>query len=306
MKEIVIGSRGSRLALWQARHVQAEIEKLRPEVPVRIEIIKTTGDKMTEVALAQIGGKGVFVKEIEEALLDGRIDLAVHSLKDVPTELPDGLVLGAIPPREDPRDALVGDSKLKSLDDLREGAEVGTGSLRRGVQLRHLRADLKVTPLRGNVDTRLRKLDENRWDGIVLAKAGLNRLGLAERTAYVFSVQEMTPAIGQGALAIEVRDDDQRIAEVLAPLEHPDTRRCVEQERLFLHQMGGGCQVPMGAHATVSNGQARFTAFVAGPASGRLTRKSEEGPTQDLDRLRESVFEHLMAEGAAEMLAEMD
>lgn len=304
--QVVIGSRGSRLALWQARHVQAEIERRSPEARVRVEIIKTTGDKMTEVALARIGGKGVFVKEIEEALLEGRIDLAVHSLKDVPTELPEGLILGAIPPREDPRDALVGAVRLESLGQLRKGAEIGTGSLRRSVQLRRLRQDLKVTSLRGNVDTRLRKMEEQGMDGVVLAMAGLNRLGLADRVAYVFPPDEMTPAIGQGALAIEIRGDNDQIRKILKPLEHAGTRRCVEQERLFLHQMGGGCQVPMGAHASIENGTARFSAFVAGPASGRLARKTAEGPSRKFDDLRQRVVDHLMDNGAAEMLAEMD
>ncbi len=306
MKEIVIGSRGSRLALWQARHVVSEIGKSHPGLPTRLEIIKTTGDKLTEVALAKIGGKGVFVKEIEEALLEGRIDLAVHSLKDVPTELPKGLCLGAILEREDARDVLVAEKRYRSIDDLPQRAKIGTGSLRRSVQLLHLRPDLAVHPLRGNVDTRLRKLEEGSLDGIVLAAAGLKRLGYQSRVAYTFPVSEMTPAIGQGALAIEIRSDDGPLRQVLAPLEHSDSRTCAQQEREFLSAMGGGCQVPMGAHAAIDNGDASFLAFVAGPNSGKLVRHRASGPSRQLAALRQIVTERLLADGARALLDEMD
>ncbi len=306
MKEIVIGSRGSRLALWQARHVMSEIGKAHPGTVVRLEIIKTTGDKMTEVALAKIGGKGVFVKEIEEALLEGRIDLAVHSLKDVPTELPEGLELAAVLAREDARDVLVADQRYRSIDDFPANAKVGTGSLRRSVQLRHLRPDLVIHPLRGNVDTRLRKLRDEALDGIVLAAAGLKRLGYASRVAYTFPVSEMTPAIGQGALAIEIRSDHREARHTIAALNHVDSRLCADQEREFLLAMGGGCQVPMGAHAMIENGDACFLAFVAGPNSGRLVRHSARGPAVELAGLRERVTERLLADGAQALLDELD
>lgn len=294
------------MALWQARHVMSKIGESHPALSTRLEIIKTTGDKLTEVALAKIGGKGIFVKEIEEALLEGRIDLAVHSLKDVPTELPDGLCLAAILAREDARDVLVSKKRYGSIAELPENAKIGTGSLRRGVQLLHLRPDFAIQPLRGNVDTRLRKLEEESLDGIVLAAAGLKRLGYSSRIAYTFPVSEMTPAIGQGALAIEIRSGDHQVRDALSGLEHVDSRRCVEQEREFLLAMGGGCQVPMGAHAAIDNGNATFLAFVAGPNSGKLVRHSASGRSDDLAELRKNVTERLIADGAEALLDEMD
>src|SRR5580693_10271718 len=226
---IVIGSRGSQLALWQARHVAARLAELGAET--RIEIIKTTGDKITDVPLAQVGGKGLFTKEIEEALLDGSADLAVHSLKDLPTELPAGLVLAAIPEREDPHDAMVG----CSLADLRAGATVGTSSLRRAAQLRRLRPDLKVESVRGNVDTRLRKLDEGQYDAIVLAAAGLTRLGWSGRIAEFLEPEVMCPAVGQGALAVETRVGEN----ACQALDHAPTRAAVTAERAVLSSLGG-------------------------------------------------------------------
>lgn len=306
MKSIVIGSRGSRLAMWQARHVEAEIRKRRADVAVSIEVIKTTGDKLAETALARIGGKGVFVKEIEEALLDRRIDLAVHSLKDVPTELPEGLRLGAVLPREDPRDALAAHKKLDDLELLPRKARVGTGSLRRSVQLRSLRPDLEVAPIRGNVDTRLRKLEEENLNGVVLAAAGLKRLGFSDRMAYLFAVDEMTPAIGQGALAVELRSDDPEVERIVETLNDGDSQQCVEQERKFLNCMGGGCQVPMGALAELRNGDASFTAFVAGPVSGKLVRKTARGRRRRIAELRRQVTDYLIEQGAEEMLGELD
>src|SRR5881275_2508237 len=218
---LVIASRGSQLALWQARWVQSQLAALGHES--RIEIIKTTGDKITDVPLAKVGTKGLFTKEIEEALLDGRADLAVHSLKDLPTELPAGLVLAAVPEREDPRDAVVG----KCIDDLPNGARVGTSSLRRSAQLKKLRPDLVIESIRGNLDTRLRKLDEGQYDAIVLAAAGLKRLGWGDRIAEILSPEQMCPAVGQGALAIEARAGFDEVA----LLDHPDTRTAVLAER---------------------------------------------------------------------------
>src|ERR1039458_4931437 len=234
---LVIASRGSQLALWQARWVASQLTEAGH--PCRIEIIKTTGDKVTNVPLAQAGGKGLFTKEIEEALLDGRAHLAVHSLKDLPTELPEGLVLAAVPPREDPRDAIVG----RRLGELPHGAKVGTSSLRRAAQLRQLRPDLLIESIRGNLDTRLRKLDEGQYDAILLAAAGLKRLGWADRIAEILEPSQMCPAAGQGALAIETRAG----ATDVAVLDHAATHTAVLAERALLAALGGGCQAPRGA-----------------------------------------------------------
>src|ERR1035441_7613281 len=239
---LVIASRGSQLALWQARWVAAQLSAAGHHC--RIETFKTTGDKITDVPLAKVGTKGLFTKEIEEALLDGRADLAVHSLKDLPTELPEGLVLAAVPEREDPRDAVVG----KTLAELPLGARVGTSSLRRAAQLRQLRPDLQVESVRGNLDTRLRKLDEGQYDAILLAAAGLKRLGWGDRIAEILPPEQMCPAVGQGALAIETRAGFDGVA----LLDHADTHTAVMAERAVLGALGGGCQVPIGAYATVS------------------------------------------------------
>ncbi len=305
MTELVIGSRGSQLALWQAKHVGAQLQAVHPDLSIRIEIIKTSGDRLQDIALATIGGKGVFVKEIEEALLTGHIDLAVHSLKDVPTELPQGLVLSAILPRENPRDALVCRTKLATLADFPTQGRVGTGSLRRAVQLRHLIPGVTVEPIRGNVDTRLRKLREQDLDGIVLAMAGLKRLGFSKRVDYLFSIDELTPAIGQGALALESRREDQVTNSLLQALEHPPTRMCVEAERAFLSALGGGCQVPLGAYAQLQNGRAEFSAFVASPVDSRIVRKTLHGHPSELSDLAQSVLNYLRANGAENMLKEL-
>jgi hydroxymethylbilane synthase len=256
---IVIGSRGSQLALWQARHIAAKLN-----VETRIEIIKTTGDKIQDVPLSQVGGKGLFTKEIEEALLDHRIDLAVHSLKDMPSELPPGLILAAIPEREDPRDALIGTP-------LKDGARVGTSSLRRCVQLKAMHRGVSIETLRGNLDTRLRKLDEGQYDTIVLAAAGLRRLGWAARISELIAIEVMIPAVGQGALAIETRDDGeaQQVARIL---EHGPSRLAITAERAFLAVFGGGCQVPIGAHATINGSEIHLRAFVSEPDGSNAKR----------------------------------
>src|SRR5580698_1047339 len=235
---IVIGSRGSQLALWQAHHIARMLHLAGMET--RLEIIKTTGDKIQDVPLSQVGGKGLFTKEIEEALLDHRIDLAVHSLKDMPSELPAGLILSAIPEREDPRDALLGAP-------LREGSRVGTSSLRRSVQLKAMHRGVSIETLRGNLDTRIRKLDEGQYDTIILAAAGLRRLGWADRISELIPVDVMIPAVGQGALAIETRDDQGDAYRIAQSLEHAASRTAVTAERAFLAVFGGGCQVPIGA-----------------------------------------------------------
>jgi hydroxymethylbilane synthase len=289
---LVIASRGSQLALWQARWVAGQLNAAG--LGCRIEIIKTTGDKITDVPLAKVGTKGLFTKEIEEALLDGRADVAVHSMKDLPTELPAGLVLAAVPQREDARDAVVG----KTLADLALGARVGTSSLRRAAQLRQLRPDLQVESVRGNLDTRLRKLDEGQYDAILLAAAGLKRLGWGERIAEILEPEQMCPAVGQGALAIETRAG----CEHVAMLDDADTHWAVTAERAVLGGLGGGCQVPIGAYATVSEGRVRVLAMVAAPDGTQIIRVSAEGAVGAAAELGAGLAERLLALGAREIL----
>src|SRR5450759_3118081 len=289
---LVIASRGSQLALWQARWVAAQLSAAGHEC--RIEIIKTTGDKITGVPLAKVGTKGLFTKEIEEALLDGRADLAVHSLKDLPTELPEGLVLAAVPEREDPRDAMVG----KKLAGLPPGAKVGTSSLRRAAQLRRLRPDLQVESIRGNLDTRLRKLDEGQYDAILLAAAGLKRLGWGDRIAELLSPDEMCPAVGQGALAIETRAG----FEGVAVLDHPDTHTAILAERAVLRALGGGCQVPIGAYATVSREYVRLLGIVAAPDGSQVIRGAAEGAPSNAAKIGARLAADLLESGARRIL----
>jgi hydroxymethylbilane synthase len=292
---LVIASRGSQLALWQARWVAAQLTALGHQCG--IEIIKTTGDKITDVPLAKVGTKGLFTKEIEEALLDGRAGLAVHSLKDLPTELPPSLVLAAVPEREDPRDAVVG----KPLADLPQGAKVGTSSLRRAAQLRKLRPDLLVESVRGNLDTRLRKLDEGHYDAILLAAAGLKRLGWGDRIAEILPADVMCPAVGQGALAIETRASGAGFDAVQC-LDHAGTHAAVLAERGVLGALGGGCQVPIGAHATVLEGQLRLLALVASPDGGEVVRGEAEGPAGQAESLGRALGMELLARGARRIL----
>ncbi len=292
---LVIASRGSQLALWQARWVQAQLAGLGHES--RIEIIKTTGDKITDVPLAKVGTKGLFTKEIEEALLDGRADLAVHSLKDLPTELPAGLVLAAVPPREDPRDAIVG----KRLTELPDGARVGTSSLRRSAQLRKLRPDLLIESVRGNLDTRLRKLDEGQYDAILLAAAGLNRLGWAGRIAEILDADVMCPAVGQGALAIETRASGAGF-DACRALDHAETHAAVLAERGVLGSLGGGCQVPIGAYARVEEGRVRLLGVVASPDGSELIRADTEGSIDGAEGLGRTLGGELLARGARRIL----
>ena len=292
---LVIASRGSQLALWQARHISACLAELGHES--RIEIIKTTGDKITDVPLAKVGTKGLFTKEIEEALLDGRADLAVHSLKDLPTELPSGLVLAAVPEREDPRDAVVG----CKLADLPHGAKVGTSSLRRAAQLRRLRPDLNIESVRGNLDTRLRKLDEGQYQAILLAAAGLKRLGWSSRIAEILEPDAMCPAVGQGALAIETRETGAGL-DAVRGLDHAATHAAVAAERGVLAALGGGCQVPIGAHAQVDGKRLHLLAVVASPAGDALIRLETEGAADDGASLGRELGERLLAGGAREIL----
>ena len=297
---IVIGSRGSQLALWQARHIAARLEALGEQT--RIEIIKTTGDKITDVPLAQVGGKGLFTKEIEEALLAGSIDLAVHSLKDMPAALPEGLTLAAFPEREDVRDALVG----RTLAELRSGDKVGTSSLRRAAQLHALGLGLVIETLRGNVDTRLRKLDEGQYDAVVLAAAGLRRLGWENRITELLDPAVMCPAAGQGALAIETRDDGETrdggtAHEIARKLDHAETRAAVTAERALLVVLEGGCQVPIGAHARLEGSSIHLRAIVASLDGRRVIRDSLCG--EEPIALGHELGRRLLAAGARDILA---
>ncbi len=292
---LVIASRGSQLALWQARWVAGELAARGHEC--RLEIIKTTGDRITDVPLANVGANGLFTKEIEEALLDGRADLAVHSLKDLPTELPEGLVLAAVPEREDPRDAVVG----KRLNDLASGATVGTSSLRRAAQLRKLRPLLVVESVRGNLDTRLRKLDEGRYDAILLAAAGLKRLGWGARIAEILPAEMMCPAVGQGALAIETLASGAGF-QAAQLLDHAGTHAAVLAERGLLAALGGGCQVPIGAYATVHGDRLRLLGVVASPDGAEVIRGEIDGPVSDAESLGRKLGGDLLERGARGIL----
>jgi hydroxymethylbilane synthase len=282
--------------LWQARHIAAKLEELGAET--RLEIIKTTGDKIQDVPLAKVGGKGLFTKEIEEALLAGTIDLAVHSMKDMPTGVPNGLTIAAIPEREEARDALIG----ASLNDLPRGARIGTSSLRRASQLLALGRGFVIETLRGNVDTRLRKLDEGQYDAIVLAAAGLRRLGWETRIRELIPANVMCPAVGQGALAIETRESgDAR--ELARKLDHAVTRAAVETERAMLAVLGGGCQVPIGAHARVQDGTIHLDAIVASPDGSRVIRGKLRGV--DPEVVGAELGRRLLDDGAREILKEV-
>jgi hydroxymethylbilane synthase len=293
---LTIGSRGSQLALWQARWIQARLAAF--DVECRLEIIHTTGDKITDVALSKVGTKGLFTKEIEEALLQGAIGLAVHSLKDMPTSLPPGLTLAAIPEREDPRDALVG----ARLADLPQHSRVGTSSLRRAAQLRGVRPDLEIENIRGNVDTRLRKLDEKQYDAIVLASAGLRRLGLDNRISELLDPSVMCPAVGQGALAVETRDDGGEAHEVCKRLDHRETRIAVTAERAVLAALGGGCQVPIGAYATVAHDRIHLQAVIVSPDGTQNIELKANGAAADAAIIGRALGDRLLAEGGRQIL----
>ena len=300
---LVIGSRGSALALWQAGWARARLEE-QHSISARIAVIQTTGDKITDVPLGQMGGsKALFTKEIEEALLAHRVDLAVHSMKDVPTELPAGLVIAAVSEREDPRDAWISRSGA-TLKDL-PGGRVGTSSLRRTCQLCLLRPDLEIRPLRGNLDTRLRKLDEGQFEAIVLAAAGLKRLGLESRVTEFFSPERMIPAVGQGALAIEIRQQDTRTGQFIACLDHLSTRLATLAERSLLRRLGGGCQVPIAANAAIQSDTLRLVALVASPDGACVVRGTRSGPVGSAEEIGQRLAEELLERGAGKILAEI-
>ena len=292
-----IGSRGSQLALWQANHISALLCARGHEV--EIEIIHTTGDKITDVALAKVGTKGMFTKEIEEALAAGKVDLAVHSLKDLPTELPQGFEIAAITERQDPRDAFCSRHYSK-IEDLSKGARVGTSSLRRQAQLKAIRPDLDIHSLRGNVDTRLRKLEQGDYDAIILASAGLMRLGKTELIQQIIPSEIMCPAAGQGALGIEIREGDSKTRDLLAFLDDPNARAATTCERALLNSLGGGCQVPIGAFAEMRNGKLHLESIVADPGGTRLLRDAREG--DDPEKLGNQAGASLLKRGADAIL----
>jgi hydroxymethylbilane synthase len=299
-RALVIGSRGSKLALWQAEQARERLLLLNPHIDIRIEIIKTTGDVKSE-PLSVIGGKGVFTKELEDALLTGRIDIAVHSLKDLPTILPEALLISAICEREDARDALVlrPDIEGNSLLNLPEGATVGTSSQRRLSQLKALRGDVMVKDLRGNVDTRIRKLDEGQYDAVILASAGLVRLGLQNRISARIAIKEMLPAVGQGAIAIETRRDDGHAVETTSKLDHRETRFACLAERAFLRGLGGGCQLPIAAHAMIDGDLIHLDGLVAKPDGSEIWRDHLSGPINQADEIGSALATMLLERGAS-------
>lgn len=309
MKKISIGTRGSQLALWQANWVKSELEKKNPGIVVEIINIKTTGDKILDVPLAKVGGKGLFVKEIEEALFDKRIDLAVHSMKDVPTDFPKGLHLAAITEREDSRDALItavrSQKITKKFKDLPNGATIGTSSLRRSSQLLNIRPDLKIMQLRGNLNTRLKKLDEGRYDAIILAAAGVKRLGWTDRITEYLPQEISLPAIGQGALGIETRIDDKEINKLVAFFDHPPTSIAVRAERALLKRLEGGCQVPIAAYGEVKNNQLKLIALVASTDGKKIIKDFITGPTNKAESIGIELAEKLLKMGAWDILKEV-
>ncbi len=303
-KQIRIGTRGSALALWQAEWVKSELEKKYPGTAVSLTKIKTTGDKILDVPLAKVGGKGLFVKEIEEAMLANEIDIAVHSMKDVPTFFPDGLHLSCITKREDPRDALFSRNKI-AFKDLPQGANIGTSSLRRQAQLMNIRPDFVIHQLRGNVDTRLRKLKEGQYDAIILAAAGVKRLGLAENITELIAPEISLPAIGQGALGIECRVDDRELNDMITFFNHADTRVAVTGERALLRRLEGGCQVPIACYGEVWGGNLHLTGLVGSVDGKRIIKDNISGPGDHAEKLGVTLAEKLLKEGADVILREV-
>ncbi|MBI4382784.1 MAG: hydroxymethylbilane synthase [Nitrospinae bacterium] len=302
--KIRIGTRGSPLALWQSNWIKSRLQSLHAGLKAEIVPIKTSGDKIQDVALAKIGGKGLFVKEIEEALLSGQIDIAVHSMKDVPVKLPAGLNIVAIPSREDPRDALISKNDIK-LKDLPRKARIGTGSLRRITQLLNYRPDLEIVPLRGNVETRIKKITSEALDGIVLAVAGLRRMGMEDKISEAIDPGILLPAVGQGAIGVEARQFDADTLELVLELDHEETHIALEAERAFLRALGGGCQVPIGAYATLDGDRLTLKAVV-GSLDGKQIFKSEKtGVPRNAQDIGESLGKEMLEQGAGKLLDEI-
>jgi hydroxymethylbilane synthase len=302
--KLKIGSRGSDLALWQTNFVKKKLEDAYPALSFEVKIITTTGDQMLDTALSKIGDKGLFTRQIENALLNGEIDLAVHSLKDLQTAQPVGLTIGAVLEREPPNDVLLS-SRYNSIDELPKGARVATGSLRRKSQLLHYRPDLSITEIRGNVPTRIRKLDESELDGMILAYAGVHRLGLDSRIRQVIPFGIMLPAVGQGAMAVEVRADDTKVREIVSVLDDTETRNCVTAERAFLRRLEGGCQVPIGAMARVEGDRIYLEGVVGSLDGDKNLRERITGDIADADALGTRLAEQMLEKGAGEILEEV-
>lgn len=300
--KLVIASRESALAMWQARHIQERLQSLYPGLMVEILGMTTTGDQILDTPLATIGGKGLFVKELEQALADGRADLAVHSMKDVPMHLPEGFTLAAIGQREDPRDAFIS-NQFSSLEELPEKSIVGTSSLRRQSQLQARFPHLQIEPLRGNVHTRLRKLDEGQYSAIILAAAGLKRLGLAQRIKSLIAVEHSIPAVGQGALGIEINAAREDLLPVLAPLNHAQTAACVRAERGMSRALAGSCQVPLGAYAEQHGNEIHIAGFVASPDGKKMVRDEMLGSVAQPEALGQALADRLVSQGARDILA---
>ncbi|MET0070935.1 MAG: hydroxymethylbilane synthase [Candidatus Thiodiazotropha sp.] len=298
---LTIATRKSPLAMWQAEHVAAALKKAHPELRVELLGMTTQGDKILDTPLAKIGGKGLFIKELEQGLMSKEADIAVHSMKDVPVELPRGLHLPVIMRREDPRDAFVS-NRYRHIDELPQGACVGTSSLRRQCQLAEMRPDLVIKSLRGNVNTRLRKLDEGEYDAIILAAAGLKRLGFEARITALIGPEQSLPAIGQGAVGIECRVDDQRVNALIAHLHHEDTAHCVHAERAMNQRLNGGCQVPIAGYAMLESGNLWLRGLVGEPDGSRIIRGEVEGTTREADAMGQGLAERLLEWGADEIL----
>jgi hydroxymethylbilane synthase len=303
LKSLTIGTRGSPLALWQAEWVRARLRERYPGAGISLVKIQTTGDRILDVPLARVGGKGLFVKEIEEAMLRGDIDIAVHSMKDVPSDFPSGLGLACITEREDPRDALV--SRGIRFNDLPLGARIGTSALRRQAQLRAVRPDLEMVMIRGNVETRIGKMKTEKLDAVILAAAGLKRLGFADRITEYLPIGISLPAIGQGALGIECRLGDSAVEEMIAFLNDPAAERCVAAERAFLRRCEGGCQVPIAAYGELDSGQLRLSAFIGSVDGGKSVKGSVSGPAGRFDGLGTELADRLLADGGREILDEV-
>jgi hydroxymethylbilane synthase len=301
--KFIIGSRGSDLALWQTNFVKSTLEGHFPEIELEIKIIKTTGDQMLDVALSKIGDKGLFTRQIETALLSGEIDLAVHSLKDLQTVQPEGLTIGAVSRRETPNDILIS-KKYRTIDDLPRGARVATGSLRRKSQLLSYRPDLEIVEIRGNVPTRIKKFHESELDAMILAYAGVHRLGLDEHIAQLIPFEIMLPAVSQGVMAIEIRADDAETREILRPLNDDSTLACITAERAFLRRLEGGCQVPIGANARLNDGLLDLEGMVGNLNGSEVLRASLSGPADDADALGKKLAENLIEKGAGRLLEE--
>ncbi len=303
-KTIKIGTRASLLAVTQSTWVKKQIESQYPQTSVELLKITTKGDKILDVPLAKVGGKGLFVKEIEDALLDGRVDLAVHSMKDVPAEIPDGLTVAIIPPREAAADAFVS-VKYNSLDELPAGAVIGTSSLRRKSQVSALREDIVIKGLRGNLDTRLKKLADGQYEAIILAAAGLNRLGMEERITSLFTMEEMLPAIGQGALGIELRSTDTELIDGMRFLHDQETAATVTAERAFLLRLEGGCQVPIGGHAVLSGNEITLTGLIASIDGKKILREQQTATLENARQLGVELAQLLLDQGGKHILDEV-